>query len=832
MAVENTSYLYEQGAPVSPSGGPAVEIEIVPDAPAAGDTIVDIDEDIENAGDAPVDAAVLAVMPHTANWAEAMTATGRSALASDLIRDVDQDEMDRSDWYDTVVKGIKLLGFKFDQVSEPWDGASAVFDPLLAQAAVAFQARTAKQLFPASGPAKSKVRGVATAVKLATGARVAAFLNDLLTGHVDYRNELEKALFNCGLTGSGFIKVFWSASAGRPLARSVPPENVVLSPDATSIATAMRVTHVQRWTLNEIKQFQSDKTYRECVVQESPAGAENEATTQKGEISGIEMTNDTRPTLYETQMFLRLSNYDKALESLDPTDGTALPYVVTVDRYSHEVLAIRRNWEESDQKSRPLQHFVHYMYIVSDISPYGLGLVHLIGQASLAATGIDRSTLDAAALANLGGGFKARGLRSREDNTPMRPGEWRDLDVPAGALRDNLVPHAFKEPSASLITLRDKLVEAAQQLASVPAAGMDDLPHNAAAFAVLALLEREIEPQASVHIRLHAALGYQLQLIASIVREEMAKDGGPETPQEMDFAQTDIVPVSNPNESTAGTKMLKLQTVIDMMTKFPDEFDKSQVISYGMALMGEPEFEPMLAKKNPPPQLDPVSENMRLLTGQPIKAFLEQDHDAHLMVHTSAMKDPKMQQTLQTNPNAMVIMQAANAHVAEHLAMKYRTDIERELGTSLPPPGQPLPPDVEARVASLTAQAADRLLKRNEAIAAQDQLKDPVVQAQLQDTANETRRVEVDAEDKRGRRQIEAVKVMNELLKNQSTMELGVLNILKDIAGGVDGSMQKDADRVLNATLKDADRSSREKQTEAQRAAKDAAGAKPKKGEK
>jgi hypothetical protein len=727
-------------------------------------------EGLDLAGlDSPeVEAAAPALIPHEANLAEYMSEDGRRKLTSDLKLWAENDENSRSEWRQQMDHGLKLLGFTFESVTEPWPGAAAATHPLLAKAVVSFQSRSIKSLFPPSGPVKGKVRGKLTPFKLGAMRRVVNELNATLTKHQDYRDELEKALFMCGLTGSGFVKTWHSAPHRRPLSYSANPKDVILSPDAVNVYTAMRVTHVLRRTLADITYDQSTGMYRQCDLEEgdptsgTPApDASTELDDTKDEISGIDGSKDQRLVLHEMQTRLRLADYDKNMGAYDDPDWGALPYIVTYDTASGELLGLYRNWSAEDLHRMPLQRFTQYTYLVSDLSPYGIGLVHLIGQTTESTTAALRSLLDAGTLANLPGGFKTRGLRVKNETRGFKPGEYRDVDVASGTLRDNLLPHQFKEPSQTLLALMEGMNQKGEELATVASASLDDIPHNAASFAVLAVLERELEPQAAVHVRLHAAFKYQLQLFTTLLRENLYPqepsydydlqdgDGAQQGLRATDFALAEISPVSNPNEASAGAKLLKMQVLQGLAGQYPQQFDEAQLVRYAVSLLGEPDFDALMKAPEDPPPLDPLSENTHLLLGKPVKVYLEQDHEAHLRVHMAAMQDPKLQQIVQQSSQAQALMMAAQAHLAEHVAYAYRRSIEREMGIPLPPPGQPLPLDQQNQLANLTAEAAERVLGLHMKLENLKKAEDPVVQAQILDAQNKARQLDIEEENKR-----------------------------------------------------------------------------------
>lgn len=786
------------------------DIEVIPDEPGMGaeDDLDDLDDPFldDTSMDEP---DPMPVVKHADNLAAVMDQSSRRALVSDVQAAVDSDDNARADWLEMYKRAIDLLGFKFEEVTEPWEGAASTTHPMLAEAVVSFQARSIKTLFPASGPVKAKILGPHTPFKLKAAARAVHELNNIMTKKRFFRTEMEKALFVCGLSGSGFVKTWRDELTNQPRTAAIPPEDLILSPDASDVTDAARVCHVLRRHSYEIKESQAQGVYVGDVTLQERAPTDSGPSTPhtvdvneaKDEISGMDSTQDQRHVLHEVALRLRLSDYAPELAMYDDPAGIPLPYLLTYDAETGEMLALYRNWEESDPAREPLQAITQFQYIVSHLSPYGIGLMHLIGNTTEGATAILRDLIDAGTLANLQGGYKTRGLRTRNENTPLRPGEFRDVDVASGKIADNIYPINFKEPSATLLSLLQGLEAKGERLATVSNAKLEEMPHNAASFAVLAVLEREIEPQAAVHIRLHAAFTHMIQQIAAIVRDGAPDygydvDGDPNSPNEpnlrrSDFSTAEFVPVSNPNEASAGAKLMKLQVVLQLAEKFPQEFDAANVVRYSVGLMGEPDFDQLLKNQQPPQLLDPISENMNLLTGKPVKAFLEQDHEAHLRVHMAAMQDPKMQEIVQKSPQAPALMAAAQAHIAEHVAFGYRRQMERMLGVPLPPPGQPLPPDQEAKLSSLAADAAEQLTGLHQKEEQLKKAQDPVFQMQMQETRNDTMRVEADLEDKRGRRLIEIARLLIDAENKEAKIDLDFIRAISDMLQSARDSQQR-----------------------------------------
>lgn len=738
----------------------------------------------------------LPVIPHNGNLAAAMPEALRNRIVQDIWAAVSSDDNARAEWIRTYRRALDLLGFTFQTVSEPWEGASSSVHPLLAAATVAFQSRSITTLFPPAGPVRAKMLGPSTPFRETAAARAVTELNNLLTSNIEFRVELEKALFVCGLAGSGFTKTWKDMTHGRPTLGAIAPEDLILSPDATDVTNAARVTHVLKKQHYEIREAVAADVYIDVMdkIQERApyeGGSVNQLTSSdiaevRDEISGVDSGQDQRVVLHEVYLRMNLASYDEEYLEWDNPDGVARPYVLTYDSESMQMLGLYRNWDEQDLAEKALQPITQYQYLVSHLSPYGIGLMHLIGQTTENVTAILRNLTDAGTMANMQAGYKARGMRTREENTPLKPGEFRDVDVGSGKIADNIYPLNFKEPSATLHALMQGMISTGESLAAVAASKLEDLPHNAASFAVLAVLEREIEPQAAVHVRMHASFTHQLKQIAAIAAEMTPDyaydtDGDDNTPAEpqlkrRDFTMAEFVPVSNPNEASAGTKLLKLEVVKQIAQAYPDQFNPDELVRYMVGMLGEPDFNRVLKTTQPPPYLDPISENMNLMTGMPVKAYPDQDHEAHLKVHMNAMQDPKLMQMMQNNPNAQTMQAAANAHIMEHMAFAYRRQMERQLGIPLPPPGQAMDPTQENRLSALAADAAERLLGLHQKEEALKQAQDPVFQLQQQEVQNDTRRLDIDEKDKATKNQIEVAKVILDAAAKDVELDLAGIN--------------------------------------------------------
>lgn len=742
---------------------------------------------------ADLDDTLLPDIPHNGNLAAALSEQVRNQIVQDVFAAVSSDDTAREEWVKMYRHALKLLGFTFETVSEPWEGAASSVHPMLAAATVSFQARSIKTLFPASGPVKSRILGPSTPYKQTAVARAVEALNNQLTTHLDYRVELEKALFTCGFAGSGFIKTWKDDITRRAMSYAIAPEDLILSPDAADVTSAARVTHILRKPRYEVQELVARGVYidvLEHIAERSPHEGGHVSTLsssdideERSNIGGVDSGQDQRVTLHEVYLRLTLGSFDEQYAGWDNPDGIPRPYVLTYDAESMQMLGLYRNWEETDASAQPLQPITQYQYLVSHLSPYGIGLMHLIGQTTENVTAIQRNLTDAGTLANLQAGYKSRGLRTREENVPLRPGEFRDVDVSSGKIADNIYQLQFKEPSPTLLALMNGMIETGQALSALASTSLEDLPHNAASFAVLAVLEREIEPQAAVHIRMHASFSHQLRQIVAITAEltpdypyDVDGDGQPGSAEpgllQRDFTMAEFVPVSNPNEASAGTKLLKAEVLKQLAQAYPDQFNQTELVRYMVQMLDEPDFARTLKQETKPPYLDPISENMNLMTGKPVMAYLEQDHEAHIKVHMSAMQDPSLQAMMANNPNSQAMMAAANAHLMEHMAYGYRRQMERQLGIQLPPLGQELPPEQEVRLSYIASDAAEQLLGLHQKEQALKAAEDPVFKLQQQEVANETRKLDIDERDKIARNKIEGAKVIIEAAKADKQFDL------------------------------------------------------------
>ena len=732
MAIDKS--LYE--APVgleSLADEPDLGVEVVgPDDEAGDGVIISLEETEEVAFDA--------------NLAEHMSESELQTLSSDLIRDYENDVSSRKEWLDTYVKGLQTIGVRYDEKTEPWQGACGVQHPLLMESAVKFQSETIMETFPAAGPVKALIVGKETPEKKDAASRVSDDMNYQLTEIMkEYRPEHERMLLMLSLAGNAFKKIYFDPSLQRQVAIYVAAEDVVVPYGATSLDNAERVTHRMRKTKNELRKLQYSGFYRDIDLGD-PQRIMDEVEKQKATEQGLTATMDDRHLLLEMQVNLDLDGYEDTDEDGEAT-GIALPYIITLDKGAGTILSIRRNWREDDPLKQKRQHFVHYGYIPG-FGFYYFGLIHLIGGHARAATSLLRQLVDAGTLSNLPGGFKTRGLRIKGDDTPIGPGEFKDVDVASGGIRDNIMALPYKEPSQTLSMLMDKIIEDGRRFAAVSDLKISDMSQQAPVGTTLAILERVLKVMTAVQARIHYAMKQEFKLLAAIIRDNTPESYsyepsvGERKAKKGDYALVDVLPVSDPNASTMSQKVVQYQAVLQLSQTAPQIYDLPYLHRQMIGTLGVKNADKIVPVEEDMKPVDPVSENMAVLTGKPVKAFLHQDHEAHLQVHMSAMQDPKIKMIVGQNPKAQEIMGAAAAHIMEHVAFQYRKEIERQLGATLPPMPEgdeqrPLPPEVEVQISQLASQAAAKLLQKNQMEAqqqqAQQQAQDPLIQMQQKD---------------------------------------------------------------------------------------------------
>lgn len=698
----------------------------------------------------------LASAPFDANLADYLDEGQLVELSTELVASVESDTQSRREWADTFVKGLEVLGFNYEDRTEPWENACGVYSTVLAEAAIRFQAEAMSETFPAVGPVKTQILGEITRDKEDAALRVKTDMNYELTEvMVEYRPEHERMLYSLGLAGSAFKKVYFDPNLDRQVALYIPAEDMIVPYGASNLETAERVTHVMRKTKNEMVKLQAAGFYRNIELGE-PVTFFTDIEEEKAKEGGFSLNSDDRYTLYEIHADLVLDEVDEAeredprgmglarREESDDRDELqiAKPYVVTIEQGTGTVLAVRRNWNPDDPLKLKRQHFVHYVY-VPGFGFYGLGLIHIIGGYARAGTSIIRQLVDAGTLSNLPGGLKSRGLRVKGDDTPIGPGEFRDVDVPSGSIRDNILPLPYKEPSQTLLALLDKITEEGRRLGAISDMNISDMSANAPVGTTLALLERTLKPMAAVQSRVHYAMRQEFKLLRAIMAEyapaeyEYMPDRGEQRARQADYATVEVIPVSDPNSSTMAQRVVQYQTVMQLAQATPQIYDLPQLHRQMIEVLGIKNADKLVPTEDDMTPVDPVSENMDALTSTPIKAFMYQDHQAHIQAHQAFLQDPMIAQTIGQNPLANQIMGELQAHIAEHTAFLYRRQIEERIGAPLPPPNEELSEEMEIQLAQLQATAAIQLTQAHQQQqaqqAAEEQAQDPIIQMQQEE---------------------------------------------------------------------------------------------------
>jgi hypothetical protein len=685
------------------------------------------------------------------NLAEYLDEGVMQSLAETLSSAVDQDKASRKDWEKAYTEGLKLLGLQYEERTEPWNGASGVFHPMITEAVVRFQSETITEMFPAAGPVRTKIIGKETVDKKEAAKRVEEDLNYELTEVMrEFRPEQERMLWSLPATGSAFKKVYYDPNLGRQVSMFVPAEDIILPYGTTDMDTCYRLTHVMRKTENDIKKLQQAGFYIECELGEA-VSEQTDIQKAKDKETGFSDIDDDRYTLLEIHADLDIDGFNDTDGDGEET-GIALPYVVTMIKGTNEILAIRRNWREDDDLRLKRQHFVHYQYIPG-FGAYGFGLFHLIGGFAKSATSIMRQLVDAGTLSNLPGGLKSRGLRIKGDDTPIAPGEWRDVDVGSGNMRDSILPLPYKEPSMVLSGLLDKIVEEGRRFAASADMKVSDMSAQAPVGTTLAILERQLKIMTAVQARLHYAFKQELRLLAGIIRDytdpdyDFEPEEGKRTAKQSDYNACDIIPVSDPNAATMSQRVVQYQAVIQMAQMAPEIYDLPQLHRNMLEVLGIKNAEKLIPLEEDMRPKDPVSENQDVLNCAPMKAFMHQDHEAHIKVHMAMVQDPLVQQLVGQNPKAPQMQAALMAHISEHVGYAYRQKIEQQLGMPLPPEDEKMPLQVELALSAMMAQAANQVLQQSQAQAAQQQAQqqqqDPVVQMQQQELQIKTREVDI-----------------------------------------------------------------------------------------
>ena len=697
------------------------------------------------------------------NLAEDMDDGALSALAGELSGDIDNDKGSRKDWEKAYTEGLKLMGLQYEERTEPWNGACGVFHPMITEAVVRFQSETITEQFPAAGPVRTKILGRETPEKQEAAVRVEADMNYELTEVMrEFRPEHERMLWSLPATGSAFKKVYFDPNLGRQVSIFIPAEDIILPYGTTDLDTCYRLTHGMRKTKNEIIKLQQAGFYRDIELPD-PSKEQDNIKQAKDKETGFSDLNDERYTLYECHVDLVLEGDEDKDDDGEPT-GVMKPYVVTLIKGSNDVLSIRRNWEQDDPLCLKRQHFVHYQYIPG-FGAYGFGLFHLIGGYARSATSIMRQLVDAGTLSNLPGGLKTRGMRIKGDDTPIAPGEWRDVDIGSGALRDSILPLPYKEPSVVLSGLMDKIVEEGRRFAATADMKVSDMSAQAPVGTTLALLERQLKVMSAVQARLHYTFKQELRLLAAIIRDYTEPDydydpvDAPRKAKAADYDHVDIIPVSDPNAATMSQRVVQYQAVIQMAQMAPDIYDLPQLHRNMLEVLGIKDADKLVPLPEDQKPKDPVSENMEALKCAPLKAFFYQDHESHIKVHMMAMQDPIIMQLVGQNPKAQQIQAAMMAHVAEHVGYAYRQKIEQQLGMPLPPEGEKMAPQVEIALSGMMAQAASQVLQQNQAQAqqqqAQQQAQDPLLKLQQQELQIKQQEVQIKGQEVTGKLQLE-----------------------------------------------------------------------------
>jgi len=766
--IDKALYPADGGLPdLMDMGEPALEIEIEnPDSVTLADGSMEIT--IEPGKEVSDD--------FSKNLAEEMDDSELGALASELMEYVDADINSRKDWTETYVKGLEVLGMKYEERTEPWNGACGVFSTVLTEAAIRFQSETITETFPAQGPVKTEIIGAIDRLKEEAANRVREDMNYRLTEQMpEYRPEHERMLFNLGLAGSAFKKVYYDPGLRRQVSLFVPAEDVIIPYGSSGARTAERVTHLMRKTKNDVKKLQVNGFYRDVDLGE-PVQIHTDVEKKKAEEQGYSVNEDDRYQIAEIQVDWNLKGYEQE-------DDIALPYIIAIDRGTNKVLAIYRNWEEDDETYAKRQHLVQYDY-VPGFGAYGMGLIHIIGGYARAGTSLIRQLIDAGTLSNLPGGMKSRGLRVKGDDTPIAPGEFRDVDVPSGSIKDNIMMLPYKEPSQVLAALLNQITEEGRRLGSIADMKVSDMSAQAPVGTTLALLERQLKIMGAVQARVHNSMKEEFKLLKNIIRDHAPASydydpvaGNPEAMQ-ADYDMVEVIPVSDPNSSTMAQRIMQYQAVMQLAAQAPQIYDLPILHRQMIEVLGVKNAEKLVPIDDDMTPRDPISENMAFLRGEPTKAFIYQDQDAHIAAHTTFMQDPMIMQTMGQNPAAQQMMGAIMAHIAEHLAFAYRRKIEEQLGVPLPPPNEKLPEEVEVQLSQLVAQASVQLLQQNMAQMQdkknQQMQQDPLIQmqqAELQIKAQEAQtraqKTQADIQLAQEKLKLEAQRIMMDMQKEQ-----------------------------------------------------------------
>ena len=715
-----------------------------------------------------------------ANLAEEVSADDLESLASELAEEISNDTGSRKDWEKSYKEGLKLLGLQYEERTEPWNGACGVFHPMITEAIVRFQSEAITESFPAQGPVRTKILGKETPQKKDAAQRVEEDMNYELTEVMrEFRPEHERMLWSLPATGSAFKKVYFDPSLGRQVSMFVPAEDIILPYGATDLDTCYRVTHAMRKTEQDIIRLQQEGFYRDIELPD-PSREQTEIQRAKDKETGFTDLNDKRYVVYEVHVDLDLPGFEDKDKDGEET-GVALPYVVTFIKGSNDILAIRRNWREDDELRLKRQHFVKYDYIPG-FGAYGFGLFHLIGGFAKSATSIMRQLVDAGTLSNLPGGLKSRGLRIKGDDTPIAPGEWRDVDIGSGALRDNILPLPYKEPSNVLYQLLSTIVEEGRRFAATADMQISDMSAQAPVGTTLALLERQLKVMTAVQARLHYSFKQELRLLAGLIRDyteptyDYDPEDGPRKAKKADYNHVEIIPVSDPNAATMSQRVVQYQAVMQMAQQAPEIYDMPQLHRRMLDVLGIKHADKLVPLPEDMKPRDPVTENMNMLKMEPVKAFLHQDHKSHIQVHMSMTKDPSIMELVGQSPNAPKMQAALAAHIAEHIGFAYREQIEQQMGAALPKYDSDLPQEAEYALSTLMAQAANQVLQKNQGEAAQQQAQqqqqDPLIQMQQQELQLKQQELQFKQQESQARLQIESQKAQLDAQLKQQDMQL------------------------------------------------------------
>ena len=718
---------------------------------------------------------------------------------SDEVLDYIQMDLDaRKEWERTYAEGIRLLGLKMEERTEPWDGACGVYHPILSEAVVKFQSETILATFPASGPVKTQIIGKMNREKQDAASRVQEDMNYQLTEKMpEYRSEHEKLLWSLPITGSAFKKVYFDPSLNRQVAMFVPAEDIIVPYGASDLQSSPRITHRMRKTENEIRKLMAQGFYMDVDLPD-PQEVKTEIEKRQNEETGISATKDERYTIYECHCEFDMPGFEDTKDGR--TTQIALPYVVTL-LSTGEILAIRRNYLEDDPFKQKRMHFVHYIYIPG-YGFYGFGLIHLVGGFAESATSILRQLVDAGTLSNLPGGFKSKDLRVKGDDTPIAPGEWRDVDVTGMSLKESIIPLPYKEPSGTLYQLLNTIVEEGRKFASIADLKIADMSGQTPVGTTLAILERTLKVQSAVHARVHVAMRHEFKLLAQIIRDYTKpiynyEVHGDRLAKMEDYDLVDVIPVSDPNATTMAQRVVQYQAALQLAQGAPDIYDIPLLHRQMLEVLGIKNVDKIIPLEDDFRPEDPVSENMSILKSKPVKAFLYQDHQAHIKTHMNLVQDPLVQKMVGQSPNAQALQAAMQAHIAEHMAFQYRVEIEKMLGVSLPPEDDQLPEDVEVELSRLIAQASDKLLQKDQGLAQQEQAKqqaqDPIVQMQQA----ELQLKQAEFQHKKAIEEAElALKTQIELAKNQR--ENKRIDSQAEIAGATLALKAADKEKDIN----------------------------------